>query len=100
LFANCRLIDSSSRYDIDFSHRHSLKSLTSIPGFRYDPSAGTIRHDAELQGVYLIAISGYAQDEDKEKAGHAGFDEYFIKPVDLKHLSTLIQNRFSSAVGG
>lgn len=62
--------------------------------------AGTIRQDAELKGVYLIAISGYAQDEDKEKAEHAGFDEYFIKPVDLKHLSTLIQDRFSSAVRG
>jgi signal transduction histidine kinase len=60
--------------------------------------AGAIRRDAELKGVYLIAISGYAQDEDKQKARQAGFDEYFIKPVDLKHLSTLIQNRFSSAV--
>jgi CheY-like chemotaxis protein len=39
--------------------------------------AGTIRQDAELKGVYLIAISGYAQDEDKQRARHEGFDEYF-----------------------
>jgi CheY-like chemotaxis protein len=59
--------------------------------------ARTIRQDAVLKDVYLIAISGYAQDEDQQKARQAGFDEYCIKPVDLKHLSRLIQNRFSNA---
>jgi CheY-like chemotaxis protein len=58
--------------------------------------ARTIRHDAGLKDVYLIAISGYAQD-DQQRARQAGFDEYSIKPVDLKYLSVLIQNRFGNA---
>ena len=55
--------------------------------------AGTIRQDAGLKDVYLIAISGYAQDEDQQLARQAGFDEYCIKPVDLKFLDNLIKNR-------
>jgi CheY-like chemotaxis protein len=55
--------------------------------------ARTIRQDAELKDVYLIAISGYAQDEDQQSARDAGFDEYCVKPVDLKFLDNLINNR-------
>ena len=58
--------------------------------------ARTIRQDAELKDVYLIAISGYAQDEDQHLAREAGFDEYCIKPVDLKFLDNLIKNRLSA----
>jgi CheY-like chemotaxis protein len=55
--------------------------------------ARTIRQDAGLKDVYLIAISGYAQDEDQQLARQAGFDEYCIKPVDLRFLDNLIKNR-------
>ena len=51
-----------------------------------DSVARTIRQDAGLKDVYLIPVSGYAQDEDQQKTRRAGFDEYFIKPVDLKYL--------------
>jgi CheY-like chemotaxis protein/two-component sensor histidine kinase len=54
--------------------------------------ARTIRQDAELKDVYLIAISGYAQDEDQQLAKQAGFDEYCVKPVDLKSLDQMIKN--------
>jgi PAS domain S-box-containing protein len=57
--------------------------------------ARTIRQDAELKDVYLIAISGYAQDEDQQLARQAGFDEYCVKPVDLKFLDNLLKNRLS-----
>jgi PAS domain S-box-containing protein len=55
--------------------------------------ARTIRQDAELKNVYLIAISGYAQDDDQQLAKQAGFDEYCVKPVDLKFLDQMIKNR-------
>jgi signal transduction histidine kinase len=58
--------------------------------------ARTIRQDAELKNVYLIAISGYAQDEDQQSARHAGFDEYCIKPVDLKFLDEMIKNHLGA----
>ena len=59
--------------------------------------ARTIRQDAAFKDIYLIAISGYALDEDQQRAKQAGFDEYCIKPVDLKHLDQLIKNRFRNA---
>jgi signal transduction histidine kinase/CheY-like chemotaxis protein len=55
--------------------------------------ARTIRQDAALKDVYLVAISGYAHDEDQQLARQAGFDEYCIKPVELKFLEDLIKNR-------
>ena len=58
--------------------------------------ARTIRQDAELKNVYLIAISGYAQDEDQQLARQSGFDEYCVKPVDLRFLDNLIKNRLGA----
>ena len=55
--------------------------------------ARKIRQDAELKNVYLVAISGYGQDEDQQLARQAGFDEYCVKPVDLRSLDQLIKNR-------
>jgi signal transduction histidine kinase len=55
--------------------------------------ARTIRQDAELKNVYLVAISGYAQDEDQQLAKQSGFDEYCVKPVDLRFVDEMIKNR-------
>lgn len=58
--------------------------------------ARKIRQDLEIKDVCLIAISGYAQDEDQQLATHAGFDEYCIKPVDLKSLDQMIKKRLGA----
>jgi PAS domain S-box-containing protein len=44
--------------------------------------ARAIRKESALGSVYLIAVSGYGQDEDKRKAREAGFDDHINKPVD------------------
>ena len=54
--------------------------------------ARTIRQDAERKNVYLITIAGYADDEDQQLAKQAGFDEYCVKPGDLKFLDQMIKN--------
>lgn len=38
----------------------------------------------------IVAISGYAQDHDRELAREAGFDQHFAKPVDVDALLALI----------
>jgi CheY-like chemotaxis protein len=38
----------------------------------------------------LIAISGYGQKQDKETAIAAGFDHYFVKPVDTRKLLAVL----------
>ena len=41
----------------------------------------------------VIAVSGYAQDEDRERSRRAGFDHHLSKPVDLDTLLELIEQR-------
>jgi CheY-like chemotaxis protein len=40
--------------------------------------------------VYLIGISGYGQEHDKERAWQAGFNAYLVKPVAMSELETLL----------
>jgi signal transduction histidine kinase/CheY-like chemotaxis protein len=57
--------------------------------------ARTIRRTPELAGCVLIGASGYGQDADRAAAFEAGFDRYFVKPVDLNEFSEyLSQLRF------
>jgi PAS domain S-box-containing protein len=55
--------------------------------------ARTLRRDAALRGTRLVALSGYAQVEDRRRAREAGFDAHLAKPVDLDELmSTLAKD--------
>jgi CheY-like chemotaxis protein len=38
-------------------------------------------------GAALMAISGYGQSADRTDAEQAGFDRYFVKPVDAETLT-------------
>jgi CheY-like chemotaxis protein len=42
------------------------------------------------KNVRLIAVTGWAQDEDKRRAHEAGFDHHLTKPVDPHRLDTLL----------
>jgi CheY-like chemotaxis protein len=42
-------------------------------------------------GIWLIALSGWGQSEDRRKSGEAGFDHHFVKPVDVEALIELIR---------
>jgi len=44
--------------------------------------ARRIRHQAWGRNVLLLAVTGWGQDDDKERAKAAGFDHHFTKPVD------------------
>jgi CheY-like chemotaxis protein len=37
----------------------------------------------------LIAVTGWGQAEDRERAAMAGFDEHWVKPVELERLQGL-----------
>lgn len=41
-------------------------------------------------GVLIVAITGWGQDEDRQRSREAGFDHHFTKPVDLDRLMQLI----------
>jgi CheY-like chemotaxis protein len=39
----------------------------------------------------LVAITGYGQDADRERARDAGFDDHLTKPVDLDKLGRVLE---------
>lgn len=49
-----------------------------------------VRAHPVLSGVGLIALSGYGQEEDKERARRAGFDHHLTKPADLNGLRRVL----------
>jgi PAS domain S-box-containing protein len=50
-----------------------------------------IRAAPELAHATLIAITGYGQLEDRQKAFAAGFDHHLVKPVNTAELTALLQ---------
>lgn len=61
-----------------------------LPGMNGFEVARKVRSIPALEGVLLIAISGYGRDEDIAEARAAGFDEYLIKPMNLTELREII----------
>jgi signal transduction histidine kinase/DNA-binding response OmpR family regulator len=47
--------------------------------------------------VRFVAITGYGQESDKERARAAGFDAHLVKPIDLAVLAALLQPRDTGA---
>ncbi len=48
--------------------------------------AQAIRREAWGEGMILIAVTGWGQEEDKRRAELAGFDHHLVKPVDPQAL--------------
>jgi PAS domain S-box-containing protein len=58
--------------------------------------ARRLRGEAQMQDVMLIALTGYGQNEDRQRAIAAGFNHHLIKPVDLDSLQALIASQAGS----
>jgi len=61
-----------------------------LPGMDGYDVARAFRADDALKGVYLVALSGYAQPEDVQRATEAGFDRHLAKPPNLESLEQTI----------
>ncbi|MFL5456909.1 MAG: response regulator, partial [Myxococcales bacterium] len=55
--------------------------------------ARTLRADHSLRSTRLIAVSGYAQPQDKVRAEEAGFDGHIAKPASLDALLAVLAKR-------
>ena len=62
-----------------------------LPGLNGYEVAQRLRSDGALSKTVLIALTGYGQEEDINKAREAGFDYHLTKPVDMNRLHQLIQ---------
>lgn len=59
--------------------------------------ARAMRADDALRGTYLVALSGYARPEDRERSTQAGFDWHLAKPPSTDALERVIAERPRSA---
>jgi CheY-like chemotaxis protein len=53
-----------------------------LPGMDGFTVAETLRRTRETASAKLIAVTGYGQEADRERALGAGFDRHLVKPVD------------------
>jgi CheY-like chemotaxis protein len=40
--------------------------------------------------MYIVALTGWGQDEDRRKTREAGFDDHQVKPVEFKSIQALL----------
>jgi len=64
-----------------------------LPDFDGYDVARRIRSTAHGKTVYLIALTGYGQPDDRRRAEEAGFDTHLVKPVDPDALVKMLGTR-------
>jgi signal transduction histidine kinase/CheY-like chemotaxis protein len=64
----------------------------SMPDMSGYELACELREDISFRDIILIALSGYAQDEDRLRSQEAGFHAHLTKPVQLESLKELLAN--------
>ncbi len=52
--------------------------------------AARLRELPDLNGMKLIALTGYGQESDRQRSREAGFDHHLVKPVDLLMLESVV----------
>lgn len=73
-------------------HRPEICLLDiSLPRMDGYDVAGHIRARPELDGIRLIALTGYGSPEDRQRALAAGFEEHLVKPLNLSALEAVLR---------
>jgi PAS domain S-box-containing protein len=49
-----------------------------------------IRQEQWGKGLYIVAVTGWGQEEDRRRSQEAGFDQHLVKPVDLATLDRIL----------
>jgi CheY-like chemotaxis protein len=60
-----------------------------MPGMNGYELAAKIREQPWGAGIYLVAVTGWGQEGDRQRALDAGFDAHLVKPVDFADLGEL-----------
>jgi CheY-like chemotaxis protein len=75
-------------------HRPAFVFLDiAMPGMSGYDVARQIRGREELRDVFLVALTGYSQDEDRRRAIDAGFDQHLTKPTSIDQLQQLLMGK-------
>jgi len=61
-----------------------------LPGMDGYQVARTLRGQSDLDGVVLVALTGYGQEQDRLRSREAGFDEHLVKPASIDDLRRVL----------
>ena len=61
-----------------------------LPKLNGYEAARQIREQPWGKNIVLVALTGWGQDEDRQKSKDAGFDDHMVKPVDYAALTKLL----------
>ncbi|HKD38383.1 MAG TPA: ATP-binding protein, partial [Pirellulales bacterium] len=92
-------------HDVDVAHDASsaLESIQrripevvlmdiGLPGTDGYELARQVRSQPEFQGMLLVALTGYGQEEDQRRSQEAGFDLHLIKPPSVTSLKEVFRH--------
>lgn len=63
-----------------------------MPRLTGDHVARAVRGEPWGQAIFLVAVTGWGEPDDKERASAAGFDHHLTKPIDLDELEKLLRD--------
>jgi CheY-like chemotaxis protein len=61
-----------------------------LPGKDGYQVARELRGQRELEGVVLVALTGYGQEQDRLRSREAGFDQHLVKPASIDDLRRVL----------
>ena len=61
-----------------------------LPGIDGYEVARRLRQEPSLDGILMVAMTGYGQERDRQLSREAGFDHHLVKPVDPATLQALL----------
>jgi CheY-like chemotaxis protein len=61
-----------------------------LPGLDGYEACRRIREQPWGKQMYIVALTGWGQDEDRRKTREAGFDDHLVKPVEFKSIQALL----------
>ena len=69
-----------------------------LPGMSgYDVARG-LREEEGCKDALIVAVSGYGQQEDRQRTKAAGFDHHLVKPISFEELFTLLRPRLQHSI--
>ena len=83
--------DGGAALDAWKAHSPSVVLLDiGMPGMDGYEVARRIRDGSPRNGTWLVALTGWGQEDDRRRASEAGFDHHLVKPVDIAVLQDLL----------
>ena len=64
-----------------------------LPGMHGLEVARRLREEPSLRDTRIIAVTGSAGEQERQRAHEAGFDHYLVKPVDAAFIKSLLRRR-------